>query len=193
MELLRLKKRRTLAQRGHSLLQDKLERLISEFHKLIRAFQKILPEFERLHKEFLENFIILKIQTPSQILRKILENTNLLDIDIVYEYLFNLRLPKFSFAPQEIKYSVKDTPCQWDKVLSLRDSLLESLLEVLRIYVSLEMLSQEILKTRRRVNALEYILIPRIQGSISLIEAKLAELEREFVLRLARIKDLIAS
>jgi len=192
MELLRLRRRRILAQRGHSLLQDKLEKLISEFHKLIRDFKVLALHWDREFRDFFEDFLILRIQTSLSAREELFKSIPPLDIEIHLERLLNLKLPHFSFKEQRREmFSPKYTPCQWDRVVQKKVVVSKLLFRVSELFFSLKLVGAEILKTRRRVNALEYILVPQIKESIKLIEDKLVELEREFLSRLLRIKDLI--
>lgn len=192
MELLRLRRRETLAQRGYRLLQDKLEKLIAEFHKLTREYKKISKEWQEALGEFFESFVILKIQTEKDKLKELLDSVLPLEFEISSERLLNLKLPRFSIKEkEEPSYSAKTTPCQWDRLREKRKEVLRLLFEVTQLYLDLRSAGEEILKTRRRVNALEYILMPQIEESIRFIDDKLTELEREFLSRLLRIKDLI--
>ena len=191
MELLRLKKRKILAVKGHSLLEDKLEKLILEYHRLIKEFKEKSQEFEDIVRSFFEQAIFLKSEVSQEIWQYLLEATASLELDITFRRLLNLNLPEFSFRSTERRYSPKHTPPQWDRVFLMREQVLDALFRLAHIYIAIEKTSQEILKTRRRVNSLEYILIPQIDTSISFIENKLAEIEREFLSQILRIKDLI--
>ena len=191
MELLKLRKTKIIAQRGHSLLQDKLEKLISEFHKLVSIFRRKYKKWDEEFGEFLQLLCILKIQNPS-----FFENlpSSIVSVDIELESTRLLNLKLYKFVPKNVEQDVyfpSERPPLWDEVNVCRKEIIEGLFEMLNIFISLKLISEEIHKTRRRVNALEYILIPRIQESIKFIESKLTELEREFLMRLLRIKDLI--
>ncbi len=192
MELLKLKRRLLLSEKGHRLLQDKLEKLISEFHRLIRLFKKTSYEWEDIFRQFLDEYLILKIQTSPSLLKTLLDNLIPHQIEINYQRLLNLRLLKISFKRQDLSpYSPKNIPYQWDKVYHIKKEVKEKLVQIVELYLAIEMVGKEILKTRRRVNALEYILIPQIADSIKFIESKLVEIEREFLSQLLRIKDVI--
>lgn len=193
MESLKLKKRKKLAQRGHQLLQDKLEKLISEFHKMVREFKDKSDEFRRSWKKFVDNYYLLLIQTNREERERIFNRITPLSIKTESKRLLNLILWKFSPLDNytEETYYPSDYPPQYDILFSQRRKVLNILLEMISIYISMRSVGEEILKTRRRVNALEYILIPRIELTIKYIDDKLIELEREFVSRLLRIKDVV--
>jgi V/A-type H+-transporting ATPase subunit D len=191
MELLRLRKRKVLAQRGHSLLEDKMEKLILEYHRLIREFKEASKDFEVTFNRFFEAFIFLKAQMSPRGLERLLESIEPLEVRIDTRRLLNLNLPLFYFEEQEPRYSPIQAPPQWDRVFLLKEPLWRVLFKLTQIYVAIEKTSGEILKTRRRVNALEYILIPTIDTTIKSITQKLNEIEREFLSQISRIKDLI--
>jgi len=192
MELLRLKKRRFLAQRGYDLLQDKLEELIAEFHRINRKAKLLLKKWEGIFNQFIEELIFLRAQSKKEDIKKILENLDLLKVEIEFKRILNLKIPKFKIKDSlEFKYPLEETLPQFDKVYILRKEFLEVFFQVIEIYLSLKLISLEIVKTRRRVNALQYILIPTIEESIKYIEEKLSEFEREFLMRILRIKEVI--
>lgn len=191
MELLRLKKRKILAEKGHRLLEDKLENLIAGFHRLIRQFKETSQEWEKRFNNFFEQYIFLKAQVYPHEFDRLLAAIETGDINLTFERLLSLNLPRISFKETKESYSPLERPPQWDRLHLERGKVLESLCKLTEIYLALEKVSQEILKTRRRVNALEYILIPYIDNAVKFIESKLSEIEREFLSQILRIKELI--
>ncbi len=191
MELLRLKKREVIAKRGHSLLQDKLEKLLISAHKNIKELNTIFREYLEEIDYFLKDFIIFRAQASTETYRKREEELGSLEIEIREERVFNLILSNFSFELKEKDYKIEDSLAVWDSLFLKRKAILEKLFKIIGLFRKLELISEELSKTRRRVNALEYILIPAISESISYIEQRLEELEREFISSLLRIKDII--
>ena len=191
MELLRLKKREVIAKRGHSLLQDKLEKLLISAHKNIKELNTIFREYLEEIDYFLKDFIIFRAQASTETYRKREEEFGSLEIEIREERVFNLILSNFSFELKEKDYKIEDSLAIWDRLFLKRKAILEKLFKIIGLFRKLELISEELSKTRRRVNALEYILIPAISESISYIEQRLEELEREFISSLLRIKDII--
>ncbi len=192
MELLRLKKRRVLAQRGYDLLQDKLEELIAEFHRINKRAVPLLKKWEDIFNQFIEELVFLRAQSKKEDIKKIVENLDLLKVEIEFKRILNLKIPKFKIKNfSEFEYPLEEISPQFDKIYILRKEFLEVSFQVLEIYLSLKLISLEIVKTRRRVNALQYILIPTIEESIKYIEERLSEFEREFLMRILRIKEVI--
>ena len=191
MELLRLKKRKVLAAKGHSLLEDKLEKLILEYHCLIKKFKEVSGEFEKVFNAFFEGYMFLRAEVSQEQFEALLESVTALEFEVTTRRLLNLDLPQLHPPKRNESYSPKKTPPQWDRLMIMKGTVLQHVCDLASIFIAVEKTSQEILKTRRRVNALEHILIPDIDGSIKFIENKLADLEREFLSQILRIKDLI--
>lgn len=190
MELLRLKKRKILACKSHDLLEDKLENLLIGFYRLTKELRKEIEKAQVLFKEFFEDIVALCVFFPKEKIEKILNQKPPLEVEIKSKRLFNLIL--LEIKPQKIEKEFSyERPALWDKISSQKDKVLESFFKIVEGILNLEKISCEILKTRRRTNALEYILIPYIENTIKTIEMKLAELEREFLLQISRTKDLL--
>ena len=145
---------------------------------------------QALFKEFFEDIVALYVFSSEKEIERILEKLYL-DIEITHRRLFNLLLFEIKFDLRQEEYSLYERPALWDKISSERGKVLESFFKIIEGIINLEKISQEILKTRRRTNALEYIIIPYIENTIKIIEMKLGELEREFLLQISRIKDLL--
>ena len=192
MELLRLKKRRAVAQRGYDLLQDKLEKLITEFHKLLRKSKKLFKEFDEKWNLFLEEFWILRSKVSNKEFEDMLKLVKYPSVDVQFVRIVNLKIPIFKISEiEKVKYSFIDFDAQWDKVLRLREDILRLLLDLATIFNQAELMAKEMVSTRRRVNTLEYVLIPALDETIKYITEKLSDMEREFITRLMKIKDLL--
>ncbi|RLG10520.1 V-type ATP synthase subunit D [Candidatus Pacearchaeota archaeon] len=192
MELLRLKKRRAVAQRGYDLLQDKLEKLMTEFHKLLRKSKKLFKEFDEKWNLFLEEFWILRSKVSNKEFEDMLKLVKYPSVDVQFVRIVNLKIPIFKISEiEKVKYSFIDFDAQWDKVLRLREDILRLLLDLATIFNQAELMAKEMVSTRRRVNTLEYVLIPALDETIKYITEKLSDMEREFITRLMKIKDLL--
>ena len=191
MELLRLKRRQVLAQKGHSLLEDKLEKLILEFHRLIKQFKEKLPLWQDTFRNFLQEFIFARLQMSPSDFEELLKLVNPLEVKVRRERILSVSLPRIDFEEKREKYSPLKIPPSVDLLFLKKGEFLKSLFEMVELYLALEIVSKEVLKTRRRVNSLEYILIPYIEDCIRSIETKLNEIEREFLSQIMRIKELI--
>lgn len=196
MELLKLRKRLVLAKRGHKLLQDKLEQLLQKFFTLSKQIDKEVEKFVQLNKEIFTYFMHVRFFTDKETLKK-----SLLKIDVklkileTTERIMNVKVPNFTLEQLDIKknYDFFTTSAQLDVAIEKANIYISSLLKVAQLLKTFEILAYEIEKTRRRVNALEYLLIPSIEQTIRFITQKLNELEMSNSVRLLRIKEIVRS
>lgn len=189
MELLKLKKRLNIARRGHKLLKDKEEQLLIEFRKLVQTVKKERERIEEEYVEFCKNVLILRgsvderkweamIKIPSikinyKLNRKRIFNipVNEIETDFSGEFFLNY------FFPSYYNFLIKEA----FRILKLLFLLYE-------IENKLISFAEEIERTRRRVNALEYVLIPNIENAIKFIQIKLEEYERTSLTTLKHLK-----
>ncbi len=194
MQLLRLKRRGVIARRGHKLLKDKQDELMRKIlllvHKIRESRLKIEDELRRAFGYF---YFASSKQTPKATDEALLATTKSIDIDYTTERILNLKIPKFSekISGGLIGYGFMTTSGDLDLALLKIDQLIAQLLELAELEKALELLATEIEKTRRRVNALEYILIPSIDETIRFINLKLSEIERGDLTRLMRVKEIV--
>ena len=194
MELLRLRKRLLLARRGHKLLKDKQEELMRRFMEIIEEVKALRKETEvelkRTYLEYLKSrcllskgSLILALSYPKKALRLSAELINVL----------NLKMPKLEMEvePQPFTYGFRYTSGTLDLFLKRALKLLPKLIRLAEIESHVGMLAREIERTRRRVNALEYVLIPSLEETIGYIEMRLEEFERSNLTRLMRVKELL--
>jgi V/A-type H+-transporting ATPase subunit D len=194
MQLLRLKRRGTIARRGHKLLKDKQDELMRQILALVNKIRDLrLKIEEELQKAFGYFYFASSKQAPKATDEALLATTKTVDIDYKAERVLNLRIPKFSkkISGGLIGYGFMTTSGDLDLALLKIDQLISRLLELAELEKTLELLATEIEKTRRRVNALEYILIPSIDETIKFINLKLSEMERSDLTRLMRVKEIV--
>lgn len=194
MELLKLKKRLKLAERGHDLLKQKQDELLRVIQEIISNLADLRREIEKELIEALKRFFLARAYQD----KKSFESSFLLldtDIDLSMQWkkVMNVPLPEYKkkFEGELISYSMARTSPSLDKALKNLMEVFDKLLELAEMEKSIALLSEEMEKTRRRVNALEYILIPELEDSVKKINMKLSERERETTSRLMRIKDII--
>ncbi|MEN2984721.1 MAG: V-type ATP synthase subunit D [Dictyoglomaceae bacterium] len=191
MELLRLKRRLAVARRGHKLLEDKLEGLIQKFMEEVKNYKELREEISEKFLSFLSLGCFTYLRIPSFIWRDLVlinEGETLLREKIIKEMnipvsilnIENVYVPKYSFI---------ETPETLDHLVFRWKDLLEGLINLVNKERELLALSEEIEKTKRRVNALEYKLIPQIEETVKYITTKLEELERGNFIRLLRLKE----
>ncbi|MCX8095045.1 MAG: V-type ATP synthase subunit D [Caldisericia bacterium] len=193
MVLLTLKKRLTVATRGHKLLKDKLDGMIKEFVSLIKDFKE---KTKNLDEEFLklEKLIILSYSQLGKERFDLLTKKRL-EISLTYEKknIMGVNVPQFKIKSisEIFNYPYTLSNFEFDLANQVFKNFIEKLIEYINIYKTLEELAKDIERTRRRVNALEYILIPSLNETIKFIKMRLDELERETHGRLTRIKEII--
>lgn len=194
MQLLRLKRRNVIARRGHKLLKDKQDELIRKIMELVRQIQELRLTVEKeLQSAYNYFYFASSKQLPNTTEEALLGANKKIEIDYSSERVFNVRIPKFTkkISGTMLSYGFLSTSGDLDLSLKKIDSLLEGLLRIAELEKALEILAIEIEKTRRRVNALEFILIPSIEETIKYINLKLSEIERGDLTRLMRVKEIL--
>lgn len=191
MELLRLRRRLALAERGHKLLKDKLEEMMRRFLELMRRLydlqEKVNPKLNKL----LLSFAFVRAQNSKKELEELIPEGKL-RLATKKERILNLSIPQFEIEESEISdYDLLNTESELDIGIRKAQELLEDLLELAQLWKAVELLSREIEVTRRRVNALEHILIPSIKETIRYISSRLEEMERSYQVQLMRVKEII--
>lgn len=198
MELTRLKKKLVTAVRGHKLLKDKRDELMRQFLDLAKENMELRKAVEKGIRKANANFVTAKASMPEEVLHTALmapkqevyleaERKNVMSVEIpVFEYRTRTADPNdiysygFAFTSGDLD----------DAVRSLAD-VLPQMLELAEKEKACQLLAAEIEKTRRRVNALEHVMIPETQESIRYITMKLDENERSSQIRLLKVKDMM--
>lgn len=194
MNLMRLRKRLALATRGHSLLKQKLDELMHIFQKEEHKLTEIKKAIESQLKNTYEFFVLGSSLVRGDYLN-VLISAPLIKVNLKKEQnrLLNLKIPHFSVDLQFERppFSFLETNFEIDKSVRELTKALPFLVEYSEQQHKIELLLKEIETTRRRVNALEYILIPDFEQQIKFIQMKLDENERADINRLMRIKSII--
>ncbi|HMA76530.1 MAG TPA: V-type ATP synthase subunit D [Candidatus Krumholzibacteriaceae bacterium] len=194
MMLLRLRRRLELARRGHKLLKNKQEKLMQNFFSLIDETTKLR---RRAEEEFLKislDYTMARSFTGPQALGDALELSDCKgQLDIKTRYEMGIRIPEYemSFNREAPVYKHALSSPMLDSVFERFYDSFPSLLKLASRENALFKMSEELEKTRRRVNALEYVLIPDLETTIKGIERKLSEDERSTQTRLMKIKDMV--
>ncbi|HOQ33273.1 MAG TPA: V-type ATP synthase subunit D [Candidatus Hydrogenedens sp.] len=191
MELLRLRKRLVVAQRGHKLLKDKLDGLMKDFGRITAEYKKARLEVDNELPQVLKLFVLAEATSSRLIVEDALESTRQeMDIQMKPQRLMSVQIPKLeiTFGKSEGGYSLIHTSSELDKAITKMKEFLPKLLKMAELEETVRRLCQEIEKTRRRVNALEHTLIPRMKETIKFIKNKLDEMERSTTSQLMRIK-----
>ncbi len=194
MELLRLKKRLVLAKRGHKLLKDKRDALIQEFIRLVKENKTIREELE---DRLIKCYAIFS--NASSLMSKItLEETLMFPkakstIEVTFKNIMSVNVPKYIFKYEGnfYAYSLINTTPELDIALRNFYEILPLMLKLAELDKAVSLLADEIEKTRRRVNALEYVLIPDLEETAKFITMKLDEMARSTISAIMRIKEII--
>ncbi len=194
MELLRLKRRIQIAKRGHKLLKDKQDELVRQLFILLKGIRELREQVERELKIAQKKYAMAKASCDEEVLGEaFLIPTKKLHLTIEQKKLLTFSVPVFkeSIEGDVFSYGFVDIPPELDMALKALDKALKSLIELAEREKTLELLALEIERTRRRVNALEFRLIPELEETVKFITQKLAEMERSDITRLMKIKDIV--
>jgi V/A-type H+-transporting ATPase subunit D len=193
MELLRLRRRLVLAERGHKLLKDKLEEIMRRFLEIMWRLYDFHSGINAKWNRVFLAFGLVRGRSSRKELERLLPEGELF-LDIQEEKVFNLSIPRFSIKEWTIsEYDLINTEGELDVGVKKMQEMMEDLLEMARLWKAVELLSHEIEVTRRRVNALEHILIPNIKETIHYISNRLEEMERSYQVQLMRVKEIVRS
>jgi len=191
MELLRLRRRLALAERGHKLLKDKLEEIMRRFLETIRRLSMLQVEVSAGLDRIFVAFALASGRNSAEEMSRLVPD-GALDLASERTRVLSLVIPSFTVERLRVSgYDLLETEAEMDIGLKRAESLLPALLEMARLWKTAELLSREIEITRRRVNALEHILIPGILDAIHAISARLEEMERSTQVQLMRVKEII--
>jgi V/A-type H+-transporting ATPase subunit D len=194
MELLRLKKRIVIARRGHKLLKDKQDELMRRFMEMIKGYRKLRQITEEKLAGAFQTFILSRAVTRKEYLEEsFMGRKEPLEVNVSTFSIMNIKAPKLELKsmPNVYTYGFSNTPADLDNSLSLLTEALPLMIQLAQTEKSIELLAEEIEKTRRRVNALEYVLIPNLQDTIKHITMRLAEMERSNLTRLMKVKEIV--
>jgi V/A-type H+-transporting ATPase subunit D len=194
MELLKLKKRVKLAKRGHKLLKDKRDELMKQFLSLIHKNRELREEIEEEIQGMYTNFLAARsLMSPHMLEEALMISKTTLQVDISTSLIMSVQVPKIEMITDGetegsiLSYGFYDVPSELDQSLDALTELMPKLMKLAEMEKSLELLAMEIEKTRRRVNALEYVLIPELESTANFIEMKLDEMERSALTTLMSI------
>lgn len=194
MQLLRLKKRLALAKKGHKLLKDKQDELMKQFIELVDTLKGFRKETEEKYVEAIRRFTVSTSSMSSLEIKEAFSIPAIkFKLNVTEKHVMNLKVPSFEpeFEEGELPYGYFDVPADVDFAVQDVKEALKMMIELAESMKKLELLADEIDKTRRRVNALEYLLIPNIEETIKYITMKLDELERSNLTRLMKVKDML--
>ena len=188
MELTRLKRRLATAIRGHKLLKDKRDEMVRQFMLYIRRNHELRIKMEKSLQNVSQHFVRAKAQMGSLYMSEaLMYPARSAQFEVGQKNVMSVDVPTLTNGPYAFTFP---SPELDTAVMDLTTSLPE-LLELAEVEKTCNMLADEIEKTRRRVNALEYVMIPEMQENIKYITMKLAENERASTVRLMKAKEMM--
>ncbi len=198
MVLNQLKARLKTAVRGHKLLKDKRDELMRQFLEIVRRNRELRARVEEgLTEAFSAMTVAGAIMSPEMLEQALLYPRQSVKLQMQYANVMSVRVPAYDFETEAVDsgdmfpYGFAQTSGELDDALSKLFQVFEDMLELAQVEKSMQLMAQEIEKTRRRVNALEYVMIPDMRESIKYITMKLEENDRSTKVRLMKVKDMV--
>ena len=198
MELTRLKKKLVTAVRGHKLLKDKRDELMRQFLDKVRENKALREEVEAALVSANQNFMLARAGMPDEMLNTaLLAPKQELTISAGTQNVMSVEIPDFDFktrTPNQndmYSYGFAFTTGDLDDAILSLSEVFPKMLKLAEVEKSCQLMAAEIEKTRRRVNALEHVMIPELQTNIKYITMKLDENERSTQIRLMKVKDMM--
>lgn len=197
MELRKLKQRLQTAVRGHKLLKDKSDEMIRRFVEYAKLNKALRQEIEKELALSLQSFVLAKaICDESVIQEAVAMPCTSISLKLGTKSIMNVAVPKIEIEESEstvkYPYSFCGVTAEMDDSIGVISQLLVKLVRLAEVEKTCNMLAIEIEKNRRRVNALEYVMIPQTQETIRFITMKLDENERSNIVRLMKVKEILA-
>ena len=198
MNLTALKKRLKTATRGHKLMKDKRDELMKEFLELARENGRLREAVEQRLTGMYQNFSIASAVMSQEVMEESLMIPKQgVVLDVGNKNIMSVNVPVFSFETTTndegdiYPYGYASTSGELDNAISGLTDIFPLLLELAAKEKEVQLIAAELEKTRRRVNALEYVMIPQLQVTIKYIQMKLDENERGNQTRLMKVKDMM--
>lgn len=197
MELSNLKKRRKVASRGHKLMKDKRDELVRRFMFYIRRNKELREQVEAKMGEAFAAFVLAKASmNPFDIEEALCYPSATAQVATAVKNELSVPVPDIKVTVENAKsllpYGIATTSFELDEAVTKFSEILPLLIELAKVEKTCNMLADEIEKSRRRVNALEYVMIPQLDAAIRVIRMKLDENERGNLTRLMKTKDMLA-
>ncbi|MDO4731300.1 MAG: V-type ATP synthase subunit D [Clostridia bacterium] len=198
MQLTKLKKQLTTAIKGHRLLKDKRDELMRRFLDLIKENKQLREEVEEALKEANSHFALASsIMKKEELEAALLAPKQEAYLEVSSKNVMSVNIPVFDVKTRTddtsdiYSYGFGSTSFELDDAVTKMSDILPKLLQLAEVEKSTALLAAEIEKTRRRVNALEHVMIPNYQDTIKYIAMKLEESERSSRSRLMKVKDMM--
>ncbi|HOD93832.1 MAG TPA: V-type ATP synthase subunit D [Clostridia bacterium] len=198
MELNNLKKRLITARRGHKLLKDKRDELVKQFINIVKENKRLRQICERMLGEAQNDFMLSRASLSDEIIEEsLMYPKNKIRLDVQTKNIMGVKVPIITNIDDTKKdsniypYGILSTAAELDSALYNITEVLPYLIMLAEKEKTVQLMASEIERTRRRVNALEYIMIPQFEETIKYITMKLDENERGNTSRLMKVKDMM--
>ena len=198
MELTRLKGKLKTAQRGHKLLKDKRDELMKQFLETVREVRALRTEVEEELMTVHGSFTVASALMSSEALEQaLLYPKQSVELSLSFQNIMSVNVPVYHFQTKTksdsdiYPYGFAATSGELDTAVDALGGVFQKMLKLAQIEKSAQLMAEEIEKTRRRVNALEYVMIPNTQEAIRYITMKLDENDRSTTTRLMKVKDML--
>ena len=198
MVLNQLKGRLKTARRGHKLLKDKRDELMRQFMDVVKRNKQLRTVVEEgLTEAFASLQVASSIMSPEMLEQALLYPRQSVELGMTYKNIMSVNVPRYSFHtknddPSEVyPYGFAQTSGELDDALEKLSLVFQDMLELAEVEKTMQLLAEEIEKTRRRVNALEYVMIPELEGNIKYISMELEENENATKVRLLKVKEMV--
>lgn len=198
MELTRLKARLKTATRGHKLLKDKRDELMRQFLEIVRRNRELRTRVdEGLSVANRALAVASSIMSPDMLEQSLLYPKQSVELDMTFNNIMSVHVPVYQYKTKTTEsseiypYGFAQTSGELDDALSAMADVFSDMLELAQVEKTMQLLADEIEKTRRRVNALEYVLIPEMKTTIKYISMKLEENDRSTKVRLMKVKEMV--
>ena len=193
MELKKLKTRLSTAVRGHKLLKDKSDEMIRRFSLIIKENKRLREEVEALLSLTLKQFSVARSLMGSAVVETAFAMPSVaVQLDCKEESIMGVDVPSIQLnrerKSEDLPYTYAEITGEADYSVKMASDLLPKMIELAQTEKTVRMLADEIERNKRRVNALEYVMIPQLEETIKYIKDKLDENERAAVVRLMKVK-----
>ncbi len=184
--------------RGHKLLKDKRDELMRQFMDVVRKNRELRSRVENgLTEAFSALTVASAVMSPDMLEQAILYPRQSVELSMQFKNIMSVNVPVYDFKTKTADtgdiypYGFAQTSGELDDALAILSRVFEDMLELAQVEKTMQLMAEEIEKTRRRVNALEYVMIPECQENIKYISMKLEENDRSSKVRLMKVKDMV--
>ena len=186
------------AMRGHKLLKDKRDELMRQFMDIVRRNKELrLRVEEGLTEAFAALSVASAVMSPEMLEQSLIYPMQSVELDMTFKNVMSVNVPVYQFSTRAAEqgnifpYGLAQTSGELDDAMTALSGVFQDMLELAQVEKTMQLLAQEIEKTRRRVNALEYVMIPDLQKNIKYISMKLEENENSTKVRLMKVKEMV--